>query len=123
MQLVWDFVKCWNFPKQDFRTFRELLLIDTRIVPSYLALSCNNASRFTRWSDNYTQANVNAPGTAGGVQSVVTHSEKFDPAACNSHAAIETGVRVFSGKNPKDVANDAVCLAPGCYYDGSQCTQ
>lgn len=124
MQLVWMFAKCWDFPKDDFRTFLKLGVIDPRIVPSYLALSCNNSSRYTKWATNYAQANSATPGSAGGVEPVVTYVEKFDPAECASHDPVPTGVSVFRGAPPVQQSYvDAMCIAPGCYYDGAACVQ
>lgn len=124
MQLVWNFAKCWDFPKQDFRTFRELTLIDPRIVPSYMIMTCSDAQRYQRWADNYAQVNVMGPGTEGGPDPVVMHLEKMDPAQCSSFAPVETGVSVYRGAPPTlQSFNDAVCVAPGCYYDGTACVQ
>ena len=122
MQLIWQFAKCVNFSKDDFRTLREWSVIDPRVVPSYAALSCNNAERYQQWADNYSATLAVQPGSAGGVEPVVSHLDLLDPDECANHTPINTGVQVYSQEMPDVVWPDAFCPSAGCYYNsGGAC--
>ena len=144
MDLVWQFLKCTNFDKSTFMTFRELMFIDPRVVPSYVALSCNDPNRTTNWDaainaatidpdtqdyelpDDYSASDTVEPTPIRqGPDTVDTLVEEIRPiSGCGSSVQmVETGVRVYQGVPPADVHADAVCLVAGCYYDGSSCVE
>lgn len=141
MHLVWEFIKCTDFDASTFMTFRQLMFIDPRVVPSYVALSCNDPNRSTNWNTAITAATINVdsttytlPSPSGNVQpttiqpgpeDVDTFADEITPASgCGASVQmIETGVRVYQGSPPAEVHDDAVCVVAGCHYNGSACVE
>lgn len=113
MNAVWLFLKCQDFDKNQFRTLRELSLVDPRDMP----LPCNDPNRGTNWANNLAAAFPNA-GTPGAIDLFDAYLPKAKArvAGSCSEDPIPTGVQVSAPGGPYD---DAVCPTPGCYYDGS----
>ncbi len=114
MEAVWRTLKCDNFNKADFRTFQDLVSTDPRTFPA----SCNVPTRSGTWS-----AAISAivpppalPASLGGVEQVTSYLGRLNPLRCNIITPIPTGVIVIDRTNQYP---DAVCSAPGCYYNGS----
>jgi len=123
MDLMWSFSKCQNFDPSWFPTLAFLSGLDQRTIP----IPCNNVDRAEIWAANLLAANPE-PGMPGGVDIVAPldgddlpsfYVEQF-VTNCSESVPIPTGVRVYTGAPPQDTHADAVCLAPGCYYDPSE---
>ncbi len=120
MRLVWDFLRCKNFDPNLFMTFEELVDNDRRTHP----VVCADTNRTSVWQDNIDKSYA-APGDPGGAEPVITYLDKLDSANCSSLGPIKTGIQVYrldrGDSKWKIIHDDAVCVAAGCYYDGSAC--
>ncbi|MFK7838785.1 MAG: hypothetical protein AB8B83_00505 [Bdellovibrionales bacterium] len=117
MQAVWQFSKCVNAGNSWFRRFNEYTLGDFRTRP----IPCNIASRNTFWPTAIAASNPD-PGNPGGVTPMNTQATQLDSSACSSVTPVPTGVVVYHGSPLAEQSyEDAVCLAAGCYFDGTSC--
>ena len=67
----------------------------------------------TVWQTAYLAANPN-PGALGGADSTMSYWNLLNPAACGALTPIKTGVIVTRPNGSQ--YSDAVCSAPGCWY-------
>lgn len=116
MQAIWNLARCKNFEEAWFMTFEDFENNDLRTAPK----GCNDSNRKNNWNAARLAA-FPAPGATGGMEALVTQIDQFDPAKCSSQTPIKTGLKVFRPGQLAPVHDDAVCLAAGCYYDGSAC--
>lgn len=68
----------------------------------------------TVWTTAYPAANPN-PGAAGGADSTLSYFNLLDPTACGGLTPVKTGV-IVARPNSGTSYTDAVCTAPGCWY-------
>jgi len=117
MNAVWLFLKCQDFPINQFRTLLELSVVDPRDMP----LPCNDPNRGTNWANNLADAFPN-PGTPGAADLYDAYLPKVNANSAGgcSEDPILTGLQVYAGGSSED---DAVCPTPGCYYDGTSSCQ
>lgn len=115
MYAVWNFLKCQNFDIADFRSFQDLVNEDPRTLPA----ACEDNGRSEKWSLALAASAPPPaiPPVSGGMESVVNYFELLDPAKCSGLKPILTGVMVI-GPGSVPLYEEAVCSAPGCYYDG-----
>ena len=113
MASVWESIRCSDTDRdKHFLEFSELVSGDTR--------SCSNAVRDQQWTDAlalYEPADFRALNK-GGTDKMATFLDNLNPAACGSSAIVETGVVYEVGSVKRE---DYICVAPGCYYNGSSC--
>lgn len=121
MEYVWNFLRCVDFNPNMFLTLPQMAAFDPRTNP----IPCDDEDRADIWS-NAMIAAYPEPGQPGGVSiiplggagaNVYTHSLNMMNINCGGSQPIPTGVRVYSGVPPEDTHADAVCSAPGCYYN------
>jgi hypothetical protein len=68
----------------------------------------------TAWSTAFPAANP-APGAAGGADSTLSYFNLLDPTACAALTPVKTGL-IVTRPNSGTSYTDAVCTAPGCWY-------
>lgn len=130
MGYVWNRAKCANFiiPRngQDgFYTFDEYRTMDDpRNLPQ--PIECE---RWPDWAQEITDSNtMSAPlpaaaaATAELTDDLVVYPDLFNPDDCAASPAIPTGMLVppYPGQPAYE---EHICLAPGCYYNGTTCTR
>lgn len=112
MQEIWDFLKCYDFQEDYFTTFEEISTKDPRKYPE----QCKEKSRAGNWKTALAKAfPVPAvPAPPGGMDATITYLDLLDPKNCKSIKPIPTGLmaNLLGSRHA-----DAVCSAPGCYYD------
>lgn len=120
MNQVWKAAKCMDFtsdPDNDgFYSFVEYENDpDKRAYP----IACPGPG--ARWQTERENAVVNQT-TTWYEDDVRTYLPQMDPANCGSTVQpIATGIMVTKRKSG-EVFPEMVCAAPGCHYNGSQCT-
>ena len=114
MSAVWETLKCNNMEKADFWTFQELLDKDPRVLPK----ACNEGMRTATWDMAILSSNTE-PDALGGVDDFESYLKRMNSSLCGT--PIPTGLMVFMPKGNSYA--DAVCSAPGCYYNGSSCNK
>lgn len=146
MRGVWDAAKCYNFQTRSHDGFfifdqyrsteaadndyRQLPVECTDLDSDFSDIACNflihgtpslpippgwpwGGGTPTEWGTAFPAANP-APGAAGGADSTLSYWNLLDPAACGSITPVKTGVIVT---HPSGTTyTDAVCTAPGCWY-------
>lgn len=139
---VWEFQRCQNVDKDKFfPSFENLVTADQRP-------SCSGSAHLAERNSNWNSAKtkyldvVARPLAEGGLDSLDLLYEQMDIEDCSASAKIETGV-IFEGVRfvAQDVDGgegeeaeisdegeefeiiDTVCLAPGCYFNGSDCVK
>lgn len=115
MYAIWDLLKCQDFDKADFRFFSDIGADDRRSLP----VACPDAGRTAKWAAQLAAAYpapvpAAAPGS-GKMDAEKTYLDRLDPETCDSFPPVYTGIRVIG--NAGSAYDDAVCVAPGCYYD------
>ncbi|MCB1783951.1 MAG: hypothetical protein KDI13_08130 [Alphaproteobacteria bacterium] len=78
----------------------------------------SNVAMVTTWSHSNNVAFPN-PGGSGAMDNPKTFLNLMNTAACGGITPIKTGVKIK--KLDGTTYDDAVCPAPGCWYDGSVC--
>ena len=131
MGYVWNRAKCSNFieprnTRDGFYTFDEYRdMTDPRNLPE--PLQCDN---WPDWADEITDSrrasapsSTPDPGTALN-DDLVVYPLLFEPDDCSQSEPVPTGLYVppFTGAG-QDGYQEYVCLAPGCYYNGSTCAR
>ena len=115
MYAIWDFLKCYDFDKADFRFFSAMAADDRRLLP----LACPDNGRGAKWTAQLTAAYpapVAAPAPGSGrMNAVVTFRNRLNPNTCNTFPPVLTGIKVID--NSGSAYDDAVCVAPGCHYN------
>ncbi|MCB9964417.1 MAG: hypothetical protein H6855_01945 [Rhodospirillales bacterium] len=118
MDQIWKLAKCANFstePEDGFLTFQQLADQEIRRFPEVCAADA-------RW-----QTNIDAYSSPSWESSYLSNIESsFDklneytkPVSCSASRIIKTGIPV---KVQGTVKEDAICINPGCYFDGKNCT-
>lgn len=107
MYAIWNFLKCQNFDKADFQAFQDMSGNDRRALPA----SCPDNGRTAKWT---AQIKASSPPPS----SVPTYLNLLDSTACSRFAPVPTGIKIIDGGGA--AYDDAVCVAPGCYYDKSE---
>lgn len=115
MNVVWQASKCTNFDPSWWVRFEDLATQDIRNYPIPCGepgrnanISAALAAAFPPPADPVTSGSMNV--YTGYVDSVTD---------CSAAVPIETGISFeLSNGTPID---DAVCVVPGCNYDGSSC--
>ncbi len=120
MDRVWKNAKCMNFSTRSedgFWTFSQHEDNDPRTLPDVCAEE-------PKW-DSYIQAVFESPawkssGYESEIEDIYEELAKYTEAgSCDNSRLIRTGLKMYS----KGVETlDAVCLNPGCYYNGAGCT-
>ncbi|MCK6418674.1 MAG: hypothetical protein L6Q57_07045 [Alphaproteobacteria bacterium] len=112
MALVWQFAKCSNFEKDNFRMLGDMAGKDLRQMP----LPCTDAARA-----GLIQAALKAsapppadPPKGGGAQSMRTFIDVLEaPEGASSCAAMPP--------IPTGVGDEKLCITPGCRAVGNSC--
>ena len=120
MNVVWQNAKCLNFatrPEDGFLTFDQHASNDPRNLPT--GSECTGD---TRWS-TYIDATFNSPDWRTtydtNIDDTYTLSSEYtEPGDCSDARMIRTGLRIFDDGT---TIQDAVCLNPGCFYNGTGC--
>ncbi len=127
MGTVWMYAKCVDYgirEEDNFRTFKQYVSYDPRTLPSPCA---SPDSRINTYEKNVF-ALGGTPGAATWRDEIATKFEDLynnigdlsGPGACGSTKPIRTGIIFWSEGN---TINDATCLNPSCYYNGTNsCT-
>lgn len=100
-----------------------------KIFPSLTALvggdirpNCSNYDepRNTHWTkaDDIVSLPSPRPVSKGGPDATLTYLDKMEGTNCGATVKFKTGLQIQSTTQTYD---DFVCLAPGCWYDGSTC--
>jgi hypothetical protein len=115
MATIWKTVKCTNFDINDFMSYAEMAAADPRTTYS----PCNVGARNTAWTNALTTA-YPAPATPaanGGMDAVATRNKDLFAGNCAASKPQPTGRKIPDGAG--GTKDDMVCMAPGCYYNGS----
>lgn len=117
MNDVWKALKCENMnqgPVDGWLSFAALSGRDPRSLPE----SCNEADRSLRWQTALAAANPApaSPARSGGMDAMKTLLDDLQAGRCGS--PVLTGLKVFGASGERD---DALCIAPGCYFNGTAC--
>ncbi len=124
MDKIWEVAKCYNFqqlPNDGFMEFDKYATTDNRMLPT----PCGAAD--SRVID-YVIGTYVSPDWAPEMKPAVKAS--YDNATLynlvrncgGSSRVIKTGIRIFDD-SPSSPRNDAICLNPGCAYNGTNaCT-
>lgn len=114
MNAVWTAMKCQDADR-------------SRIMPDFVDMLwggdkryCFNPQRGMQWQMSMMRMypQLQRSVQAGGYDWSSTFSAKSDGEACANSAIIKTGATYEIGGEAQD---DAICVAPGCSYDGSKC--
>lgn len=128
MSAVWDFLRCQDFGQGNVTDFIKFDNIekkdnDPRRKISDSLLKCDEPNRERKWKDAKKVQNPvpSIPPAKGGVETELTYLNKLNPASCG--AMVKTGLKVkIRNQQGQDTEKeDAVCVAPGCSYNGSSC--
>lgn len=130
MGYIWNRARCSNFiiPRtgQDgFYTFDEYRTMDDpRNLPEP-----QQCETWPEWSAEITDSNAMSAPLPTGAATVAAledelnvYPELFDPDDCASSPAIPTGMLVPPYPE-QDAYDEHICLAPGCYYNGTTCAR
>lgn len=119
MNVVWHASKCLNFDPSWWVRFEDLADRDIRAFP--VPCDQNDTDRSTNITAALEAAFPEPADSAasGGMDSYTGHVEGITE--CGQSEPLQTGIR-FQLSDGTDV-DDAVCVVPGCYYDGSSCTE
>lgn len=129
MAYVWNRAKCSNFisprgAQDGFYTFAEYRdMEDPRNLPE--PITCEV---WPEWAAEITDSErMSAPITGAATltamqDDLIVFPEIFDPDDCAASPAIPTGIYVppLAGEPGYE---EHMCVAPGCYYNGSTCTR
>lgn len=111
MAQIWQFLKCKNFDKADFRTLNQLVPSDPRTTYR----PCIKPERTTKWQDAIDTAfpPPTTPATNGGMDRLNTYITALQE-SCNRAEPMPTGVMVsLTGEAPYE---EHVCLPSGCSW-------
>ena len=112
MANIWKTVRCGNAEKgKIFKSLDDLIAADPRA-------GCSGGNRAAHWQ---SAAQIYYPPkfrplNQGGYEQVDALLNKMDPTKCSATPRVETGVVLARTK-----LKDGICVAPGCYYNGSSC--
>lgn len=117
MYIIFDFLKCHNFNKDNFKTFEEIMASDPRDKPN----PCNEPGRQADWQDALDKAfpDPATPAADGGMDALQSLLGNLW-GQCNQVDPIPTGVMV-KDSGPNGDYEEHICIPPGCSYNGSQC--
>ncbi len=118
---IWNTARCDNMNSSQFWTFAQLRAADPRVLPT----ACN--LQRPKWASMMTQAfpPPTLPAASGGMDDTDTFLNLLNPSSCTTHPTnslppIPTGVVVdLLGVSAAGTHPDAVCSAPGCWYDSA----
>lgn len=117
MDVVWKFLKCQDVNQNNFFRFEQLALSDPRNLPIFGA--CNDSGRSAMWEADLA-ASVIRPTGPVLVETMEPHLhlDLFEVNTCAP--PIPTGVKVFplGDETTREPFDDALCITPGCYFDG-----
>lgn len=117
MNVVWHASQCQNFNPGWWVRLEDLADNDIRIFP----VRCDETGR----SDAITtalEASYPAPtagAASGGINIYRSFRDQIND--CSAARAIPTGLTLR--RNDGTTISEAVCIVPGCYYNGSRCTE
>ena len=117
MNRVWKDLKCENLnqrPIDQWLNFSTLMTTDPRTLPT----PCGETDRAQRWTAAVQASNTIAasPARSGGMDALQTYLPALAPGRCG--APIFTGLTFYAQGTEH---RDAVCVAPGCYFNGAAC--
>lgn len=107
MMQVWNAAKCRDFDR-NFLTLAEMVAVDPRTLPA----PCVTARGL--YMGAMTAAAFPLPGAPGGMDILDTFQPEMSTCAT---PPVRTGVMITPASGPAYA--DAVCIAPGCYYNGA----
>lgn len=115
MNVVWQASKCANFDPDWWVRFEDLATQDIRNYP----VPCGDPNRTTEISTALAAAFPPPadPVSSGSMNVYTGYVDSITD--CSAASPIETGI-TFELLNGTTV-DDAVCVVPGCNYDGSNC--
>lgn len=115
---IWNTARCTNINTVNYRTFGQLQASDPRTLPT----ACN--AQRVKWGNMVATAFPvpTLPATLGSMDDTNTFLNMLNPASCtnagSSLPAIPTGLMVdIVGITAQGTHPDAICSAPGCWYD------
>lgn len=119
MNVVWAASKCANFDMNWWVGLEQLSARDIRTLP----LPCGSGNRSSAISDAYDliYPAPASPPALGGMETVTSYLGNISGSCTGASAGeIPTGITAtFRTGN----VNVAVCVNPGCYYNGTACVQ
>lgn len=117
MNVVWQASKCLNFDPSWWVRFEDLVGTDIRAFP--MPCTANDPNRSVNISSALAAAfpPPTDPVTSGSMSTYTGYVDSITN--CAATAPVRTGISFeLSDGTPID---DAVCVPPGCNYNGSSC--